>query len=77
MSTKAHLKRKIAQLLDGEEAGDSLTIIYHNPVTGVAEILYQSPAVTSLQIEVDDPKTGQTFLKLRNHEQTAGSQKQG
>jgi len=77
MTTKAHLKRKIAQLLNGEEAGDSLTIIYHNPVTGEAEILYQSPAVKNVEIEVDHPKTGETFLKLRNHDPKAGSQEQG
>lgn len=76
MNSKAQLRRKIAQILNGEE-GEELTIIYHNPVTGEAEILHQSPAVKKVEIGVDDPKTGETFLKLRNHDPKAGSQEQG
>jgi hypothetical protein len=67
MVTKAQLKKKLRNLLKGESLGETLTIIYHNPATGEAEILFQSPAVKGLQIEVDGPATAETFIKLREH----------
>ena len=73
---KRLLKRKLTSLIDGEPLGEELTILYKNPVTGVTEVLYQSPAAKGLEVQVDDPKTGQTFLKLRDHEHKEDTQKQ-
>lgn len=75
--SKTALRKKITNLLDNVPDGEVIEIYYTNPETGETKLIYQSPSAKGLQVEVDDPATAETFNKLRNHEQTAGSQKQG
>ena len=68
---KTALRKKINNLLDGiPEDAEDITIYYVNPFTQEKTLLYQSPAARRLDIEVDSPATAETFIKLRNHEQS-------
>jgi len=67
--SKTALRKRIDSLLDNVPEGEEIIIYYTNPVTGLTEVLYQSPAVQRLEVDVDSPATAETFIKLRNHEQ--------
>ncbi|HNR13640.1 MAG TPA: hypothetical protein PKM59_10025 [Thermodesulfobacteriota bacterium] len=42
--SKARLRRKIKELVTGEPDGDYIEkILYHNPVTGQTEVLWENP----------------------------------
>lgn len=62
--SKTALRKKISNLLDNVPDGEVIEIYYTNPATGETKLIFQSPAAKGLQIEVDDPKTGETYLKL-------------
>ncbi len=64
--SKHTLKRKINDLIDGTPEGDVITILYHNPVTGEVEVLYQSPAAKRLEAEENKK---QSNPKLPSNEQ--------
>lgn len=44
MGRRSILRGKIKILIDGKPE-DDITIIYHNPVTGEAEVLYKSSEI--------------------------------
>lgn len=68
--SKTTLRKKITNLLDNVPDGEVIEIYYTNPETGETKLIFQSPAAKGLQIEVDSPATAETFIKLRNHEQS-------
>jgi len=67
--SKTALRKRIDSLLDNVPEGEEIIIYYVNPVTGLTEVLYRSPAAQRLEVETDSPATAETFIKLRSHEQ--------
>jgi hypothetical protein len=58
--SKHTLKKKISDLIAGTPEGDDITILYHNPVTGEVEVLYQSPAAKRLEAEENKEQSNPT-----------------
>jgi len=70
MTTKKRLLQHIDELVNGIPEDKQIQIFYENPITGEVTELEVYSDRSNLTVIVDSPATAETFIKLRNHEQS-------